>query len=821
MSTNKYYKKYASGGSFKNRKLDDGLRAMQEQTKSKIGGIETVRKQLVQDRNEHMKALDRKNQKEAQNRADVYKLEVEMSHKLRSNALAQNHKTQVESFQTEANEYRNRAKMWAELTPTLAKTFGDLADDVETHINTKNAIKEFNRMETEGVFQKLNVVQNKIISDSDTIGIANDRYTNVSEYAKTGDVDAKLRFDYVSKINATRNPVLQEMIYNKYRDNFAGIDDEWKNFLLTNNITVTKENALALYQYRGMEALREYGIDPNSKLGVKMMRLFTSRGANYETQIGLKDDKRFYSEQASKASEIIESLSKPLNPSDYPTTAQYEFAVKTQDEQRNAAWIDLASSLQAIPIGSEDNLSRPISPNLKENLLDWAKDNMKDYQFSDDFMRDMFGKTKRNPNGYLIPGADRNSKNPKDRILGKFPNLEKEMLELFAEEYDKSEADRARLTDNRHRIDANILQDKLNSGYYDKPENRDEFWVDWENSNGNPHARKVFAGSLGYKSEYINQNTINSTIVQNYKAGNLAEVYTAWASLESDSKQEIGFIVKDLQELATLYGVEVKQLDKEIRSYTSGQIDMVINRESLDKTAHTTAKQKDLEALGFLLEHFKNNNVGTAFDRWEQAKAALDAKLGIVNGTAVSFQNGLRGSGEFLQKQGKSGRTNQTIFVKDAGENFGNITSLEIEMDLEGVRNPQKRLQKLARLVDDDLKSPERTGAQPSISNEDLAELLSTGETDNRLLNHLMKEENLGKVTKADFINSIKNKVDNTLIFQWGGEDWCNYILGPASGGLTNNQKAIGVCARAIEKQFDVKAYEFLINPSLKDRFKR
>ena len=80
---------------------------------------------------------------------------------------------------------------------------------------------------------------------------------------------------------------------------------------------------------------------------------------------------------------------------------------------------------------------------------------------------------------------------------------------LRSEEYDKSEADRSRLTDNRHRIDANKLQQKLDSGYYDKPENRNEFWVDWENSNGNPHARKVFAGSLGYKSEYINENTIN------------------------------------------------------------------------------------------------------------------------------------------------------------------------------------------------------------------------------------------------------------------------------------------------------------------------
>ena len=63
------------------------------------------------------------------------------------------------------------------------------------------------------------------------------------------------------------------------------------------------------------------------------------------------------------------------------------------------------------------------------------------------------------------------------------------------------------------------------------------------------------------------------------------------------------------------------------------------------------------------------------------AKAALDAKLGIVNGVPVPFDNNdLRGSGEFLQKRGKSGSTNQVIFVKKAGENFGNITSLEIDI---------------------------------------------------------------------------------------------------------------------------------------------
>ena len=66
-----------------------------------------------------------------------------------------------------------------------------------------------------------------------------------------------------------------------------------------------------------------------------------------------------------------------------------------------------------------------------------------------------------------------------------------------------------------------------------------------------------------------------------------------------------------------------------------------------------------------------------------------------------------------------------------------------------------------------------------------------------------------------------KHLIKSTLIRQWGGEDWCNHILGAYSGTLTNDQKAIGVCARAIEHEFDTPAWEFLINPSLRDRLQK
>ena len=813
MSTNKYYKKYASGGSFKNRQLNDGLRAMQQQTQIEIGGLQTQAEQLRQQRNEHMKSLDRKASKEADNRAELYKLEVELPYKLRGAALDRNHQTQIKSLQREAQEYKDRAKMWAQLTPTLSKTFAQLATDVETYINTKNAIKEFNIMDADGSIGRTEQLYAKVVNKADPIGIANTRFKEVSEVARTGNVDAKQRLDYLTNLNETRNPVLQQMIFNKIREDFAGIEQEFIGYLKKNGVEITKNNALALYQFRAAEILRQYGISHKSKLGFKMMRLFSARGQTQEDQLTLKDDYKKYGDAAAKGYERIKSLTEPISPTDFPNKYQYDFAVRTQEEQRNAAWIDVVTNLNAMPVETKNGYKRPITVNTRDNIVNWAKDHIGAYQFVDDFLSEMFGVTENNPLGYLIPGAPRNSKKESDRIFGKFKLLRGEMVELFEVKYAESEKVREKQTDTRNRIDASILQEKLNSGHYkNKP---DEFWTDWENSNGNPHARQVFGDSLGYKGENINPNTLTSTIVQNYKAGNMKNVYSAWAGLP-DTKQEIGFIVKDLQELATNQGVEVTQLDDEILKVVRSKIDLLIQRDNTNKTEHSTVVKKDKEALAFLLEHFRTNNVGTVFDRWEQAKAALDAKLGIVNGTPLPYdENGLRGSGEFLQKQGKSGATNQAIFVKDAGENFGNITGLEVELILEDTTG-RNRLEKLKRIVTDDL-----TSNNPSISDQDIADLLRDGTTSNRLLNHLMKKENLKNTTQTDFINSIKQTVDSTLIRQWGGEDWCNHILGAYSGNLTNDQKAIGVCARAIEHEFDTPAWEFLINPSLRDRLQK
>ena len=109
------------------------------------------------------------------------------------------------------------------------------------------------------------------------------------------------------------------------------------------------------------------------------------------------------------------------------------------------------------------------------------------------------------------------------------------------------------------------------------------------------------------------------------------------------------------------------------------------------------------------------------------------------------------------------------------------------------------------------------SSANPTINNTHLYNLLTTGKTNNRLLNKLMDKSSLQGVKKEDFVNTLKNTVDadartKKAVMQWGGDKWCDKLLGPTAAGLSNDQKALQVCVNAIEAQFDTPAWKFLLD---------
>ena len=808
MATKKYLTKYARG-SKAIPKLDDGLRAMQIQSQTQTQALEKRKNEQKLFDAAYGTGLDRAAKAAEANRKLVRQIEVETPEKLREAALKRNNDTQQKNFKVKIKEQQELAKMWGRLSPTLAANVEKAIGNAIDYFQTEAGIAEYEDELEKGIVGSTNQVYKKLLSKTDFLDFSNRKYEDMMDYLKTGDIDAKQRFDYLTHVNQSNNPVNKEIVYMNHVKTFDGQERDFRKFLEQRGIPLNKKTVVGLYQFRAHEFMKQNGINPKSELGLKLQNLYRQKGFAAEHQLTLGEDYERNTQVINGFSERIKAISgEKFTRADFSSDAEYENVKKAFYNRKNALFVDAITSVNARPIQKRDGTySNPIVPNTRANIVGWAKSEMDNYNDFQTYLEQVMGVTPESPDGYLIPGADKDS--PKNHILAKFPYLKQELADDFAERFRKKEKDQETLNKARLQTDALKYQQRMNEGYY--KENPDAFFADWEASNGNQYARELFAGSLGFKSQYINAETLSSTIVQAYKNGDMRLVYHAWAALP-DEQQKIGFIYDDLNGLAQAVGVQFEDLDDHIKKITDATIDEVEKDGVLDKAAGPSASTMADYMRSELLSRYAADRNGTPQERYSRAKESIDKQLGYVNGVLVNFdKDGFRGSGLFKQKQGKSGATNRIIFTRFAGENFGNISSFEIDATL-GDTKGQSRVNGLVDLVAADMGSN-----SPTINNTHLYNLLKTGKTNNALLNKLMDESVLQGVQKEDFVNTLKNTVDadartKKAVMQWGADKWCDEILGVRAAGLSNDQKALQVCVDAIEAQFDMPAWEFLLN---------
>ena len=808
MATKKYLTKYARG-SKQTPRLDDGLRAMQIQSQTQTRALENLRNQQQKQDAQYTTGLDRAGKVAQANRKLKQQIEVDIPEKLRADALKRNNITQQNNFKVKIKEAQDLAKTWGQLSPTLAANVQKAVGNAIDYFQTEAGIAEYESEVADGTVGSINQVYQKAKSNVDFLDFSQQRFNAIQEYLKTGNIDDKQTFDYLTNVNETRNPVTKEIFYMQHVKNFDGFERDFLKFAEQQGIPVDKKSVVGLYQFRAQELMKQNGINPKSELGLKLQNLYRQKGFTAENQLTLGEDYEKQTQVINSFGERIKAISsEKFTRADFSSDAEYENVKKAFYDRKNALFVDSIASVNARPIQKRDGTySKPIVPNTRANIVGWAKSEMDNYNDFQTYLEHVMGVTPESPNGYLIPGANKDS--PKNHILAKFPYLKQELADDFAERFRKKEQDQATLNKARLQTDALKYQQRMNEGYY--KENPDAFFADWEASNGNQYARELFAGSLGFKSQYINAETLSSTIVQAYKNGDMRLVYHAWAALP-DEQQKIGFIYDDLNGLAQAQGVQFEDLDDHIKKITDATIDEVEKDGVLDKAAGPSASTMADYMRSELLSRYAADRNGTPQERYARAKESIDKQLGYVNGVLVNFdKDGYRGSGLFKQKQGKSGATNRIIFTRFAGENFGNISSFEIDATL-GDTKGQSRVNGLVDLVAADMGS-----SSPTINNTHLYNLLKTGKTNNALLNKLMDESVLQGVQKEDFVNTLKNTVDadartKKAVMQWGADKWCDQILGPTAAGMSNDQKALQVCVNAIEAQFDMPAWEFLLN---------
>jgi len=808
--------RYAKGGRFGGTQLSRaGISAIQQQSKTTTDALrEQARVQKELDKTQ-IAGMDRRNKLMQKNAEEIYKLETDAPYKARMNALKTNAEVQIKSYKDQAAEYDRLAGVWGRLSPTLAKNFQSLAQSTEDYIATTNAIDEFNTLASDGTLDKIKYTYNRV-GQSSALDDAANQQTKLVEQALGGDLEAEQEFDYMGQVMKTRNPVLQKLLFNDIKTSFDSIEQD---MLASVEGDIDKFTATRLYQTRAIQILNRLGINPKSETGFKIQELFRQKGLVKESQLSLEQQ---YMDRTAVIDGGLNQIEAALEADNYA--------------EAQAVWKTIQNNVYALPVKTRDGTySRKVTLNKADEFYQWAESLVGDSRFAGEagwikYQKVVLGIDENNPHGYEITGATGNKNAKHNRIIGKHPNF----LIGLREKWENADSANTKaiehINDRRLQAEARQYIDKLNNGEYFNPDRslKQEFYSDWQKTNGNKYAREAFAELIGYDSENVDENTFNSTLLQAYRNGDLMATYMTWAVDYNDDQQEIGFIMRDLQGLAQVKGTEVKGLDEKLLPFFESKLKKVLGADSLEDVMDESSTDKAREMLGATLAVFSETaGSGKSIEeRYNDAVSVVDVLLGIDSktGTPVPFDNrGYRGQGAFKQKRTKDGKV---LFVRDAGVVFNGITSIEINDRLTGNFGNElkgdKRKTSLMNLINEQVKDG-------NVSADDFYNFVSGEPHNNRFLNHI-EQEQLGNVNAVKLKNAIKSKLNTKAAqkqtaIQWGADEWCDYHLGPTANdvyGKDLSKQAFGVCMEALKKDAAVQGvelYQLLLNKQIRDKF--
>ena len=808
--------RYGKGGRFGGTNISRaGISAIAQQSKTTTDALKEQARQQKEIDQTTIAGMDRRNKLMQKNAEEVYKLETDAPYKARMNALKTNAEVQIKSYQDQAAEYDRLAGVWGRLSPTLAKNFQSLAQSTEDYIATTNAIDEFNTLASDGTLDKIKYTYNRV-GQSSALDDAANQQSKLVEQALGGDLEAEQEFDYMGQVMKTRNPVLQKLLFNDIKTNFDSIEQD---MLASVEGDIDKFTATRLYQTRAIQILNRLGINPKSETGFKVQELFRQKGLVKESQLSLE-------QQFMDRTAVIDG---GLN--------QIEAALEADNyAEAQAVFKTVLNNVYSLPVKTQDGTySRKVTLNKADEFYAWAESLVGDSRFAGEagwikFKKVVLGIDENNEHGYEITGATGNKNAKHNRIIGKHPNF----LIALREKWEAADSANTKaiehVNDRRLQAEAQPYIAKLANGSYFNPDKslKQEFYSDWQKTNGNKYAREAFAELIGYDSENVDENTFNSTLLQAYRNGDLMATYMTWAVDYNDDQQEIGFIMRDLQGLALSRGTEVKGLDEKLLPFFEKKLAKVLGADSLEDVMDESSTDKAREMLGATLAVFAETagSDKSIEERYNDAVSVVDVLLGIDSktGTAVPFDNkGYRGEGAFKQKRTKEGKV---LFVRDSGVVFSNITSIEINDRVTNRYGNQlkgdNRKTALMNLIRDQVKDG-------NVSSDDYYNFLNGEPQNNRFLNHI-EEEQLGNVSPVTLKNALKSKLnvkagEKKKAIQWGAAEWCDYHLGPTANdvyGKDLQNQAFGVCMEALKKDAAVQGielYQLLLNKQIRDKF--
>ena len=283
----KGFKKQLQGGGYQNLTISGAaeLQNMRLQSVIEINALKERSARQKQLDESNLTDLRRSYKSAKDNRDDIQKLEVNRQ-KLELENQQLLAKRDLENKQAEIKRKTAEANMWAKLSPTLGANLGKLATGLAKFNDIQFGMEQYRKLDAAGVLDNLGSAHFEMNKQA-TEGLQEKRNSAMLN----NKIDEA---DYLGDIYRVSGYYGQKLIADEIKSKKDEIFNELRTDISDNDLLKNPYDTSDIYEFRGQEILKKFGIDPMSMAGLEISKVFKQEGAKQQTVAVLNSKHEIY-----------------------------------------------------------------------------------------------------------------------------------------------------------------------------------------------------------------------------------------------------------------------------------------------------------------------------------------------------------------------------------------------------------------------------------------------------------------------------------------------------------------------------------------------
>ena len=296
----KGFKKQLQGGGYQNLTISGAaeLQNMRLQSDIEINALKEQRARQKQLDESNLTDLRRSFKNEQGNRDSIQKLEVNRQ-KLEYENQQLMAKRDIENRRALAKQKAAESNMWAKLSPTLAKNLGNLATGLVKFNDIQFGMEQYRELDAAGAFDSLGSAMFEM-NEQAKQGLQEKR----NQAMLNNDIE---QADYLGDTYRVNGYYGQKLVADRIKNQSEQIFTELRTDISANDLIKNPYDTADLYEFRGQEILKKFGIDGMTMAGLEIQKLFQQEGAKQQATAVLGSKYAIYEKKLNTDKEVFSS----------------------------------------------------------------------------------------------------------------------------------------------------------------------------------------------------------------------------------------------------------------------------------------------------------------------------------------------------------------------------------------------------------------------------------------------------------------------------------------------------------------------------------